>query len=187
MRNKAIFLDRDGVLNEVIVKDGKPYPPARLEELIISEDVPAALDMLKSLGYMLIGATNQPDVARGTTEKNVVESINQFLMSRLPLNEIRVCYHDDADGCACRKPMPGLIVQAAKDFDIDLSESVMIGDRWKDIEAGYLAGCKTIWLNRGYQETQPKRAPHYTTQSLIQASMWIKENLQKGELNEGGC
>lgn len=149
---KAIFLDRDGVLNKVVIKHGKPYPPANLQELIIPDDVPQALLRLKQAGYLLIGATNQPDVARGTTLKETVEAINAKLMSELPLNEIRVCYHDDNDQCDCRKPLPGLITQAAHEYGIDLSQSFLIGDRWKDIEAGRRAGCKTIWLDYKYNE-----------------------------------
>lgn len=187
MQKKAIFLDRDGVLNEAIIKNGKPYPPATINELRITDDVLPALRILKSLGYLLIGATNQPDVARGTTERSVVESINEALMRYLPLNEIRVCFHDDKDDCSCRKPFPGLLLQAAKDHDIDLSQSIMIGDRWKDIEAGRQAGCKTIWLDRAYEEKKPITTPDFTSQSLIQAANWIKENLIQGERNENDC
>lgn len=176
MEHKAIFLDRDGVLNDAIIKNGKPYPPASLAELVVAADVAPALAQLKSLGYLLIGATNQPDVARGTTAKSLVESINSTLMSTLPLDDIRVCYHDDKDHCHCRKPEPGLLLQAAVDYRIDLPNSIMIGDRWKDISAGQAAGCKTIWLNRNYNESAPKYAPDYTATSLLQASEWIKNN-----------
>lgn len=123
MKRKAVFLDRDGVLNNAIVRNGKPYPPAHLDEVMVADDVLPALQALKAHGYLLIGATNQPDVARGTTEKSLVEAINAKLMAMLPLDEIRVCYHDDKDGCDCRKPGPGLMTEAAKEFDIDLSAS----------------------------------------------------------------
>ena len=172
-KNKAIFLDRDGVLNRAIIKNGKPYPPATLDELEIIEDVPAALAMLHDLGFLLVGATNQPDVARGTTAKEFVEAVNAFLVKQLPLLDIKVCYHDDADGCNCRKPFPGMLFQAANEFDIDLTRSVMIGDRWKDIDAGKSAGCQTIWIDRGYSEKNP--APDYITSSLLDAANWIKE------------
>lgn len=176
MRTKAIFLDRDGVLNESIVKNGKPYPPKTVAELIVADDVLPALQLLKSLGYLLIGATNQPDVARGTTTRETIEAINATLMTLLPLDDMRVCYHDDKDGCLCRKPLPGLILSAAQEWNIHLTESIMIGDRWKDIEAGQQAGCKTIWLDKNYQETKPKKQPDFTALSLMQAAQWIKEN-----------
>ena len=172
-KNKAVFLDRDGVLNRATVRNGKPYPPASLDELEIIEDVQEALAAFRQMGYMLIGATNQPDVARGVTSKELVESINAFLMDRLPLQEIRVCYHDDADDCHCRKPLPGLMLDAAREYDIDLSSSFMIGDRWKDIDAGKSAGCRTIWINRGYVEKEA--TADFTTTSLLDAVNWIKE------------
>ncbi len=172
-KRKAIFLDRDGVLNAAIIKNGKPYPPATLTDLVIPDDVPEALHKLKSAGFMLIGATNQPDVARGTVAKETVEAINTRLMTVLALDEIRVCYHDDKDQCECRKPLPGLLTQAAKEHGIDLPASIMIGDRWKDIEAGQRAGCKTVWLDYHYQEASPQRPPDCVAMSLIEAANWI--------------
>jgi D-glycero-D-manno-heptose 1,7-bisphosphate phosphatase len=170
---KAVFFDRDGVLNHAVIKNGKPYPPATLAELRIPTDAIDALMALKSAGFLLIGATNQPDVARGTTAQHVVEAINTKLMDLLPLDEIRVCYHDDVDLCECRKPSPGLLTQAALEYGIDLENSIMIGDRWKDIEAGQRAGCKTIWINNDYQEASPKKAPDFTTRSLKESAEWI--------------
>jgi D-glycero-D-manno-heptose 1,7-bisphosphate phosphatase len=173
LMRRAIFLDRDGVLNHAVIKNGKPYPPASLEELTLPSDAKSALDTLKAAGFLLIGATNQPDVARGTTKKSTVEAINAHIMRELPLDEIRVCYHDDADRCPCRKPQAGLLTEAAEAYGIDLSVSIMIGDRWKDIEAGEQAGCKTIWLNNQYQEKKPAR-PDATVSSLAEAAEWIK-------------
>lgn len=170
---RAIFLDRDGVLNNAIVREGKPYPPATLAELVIADDVLPALQALKAAGYLLLGATNQPDVVRGKVTRETVEAINQHLMTALPLDEMRVCYHDDQDDCACRKPKPGLITSAAEDFDVDVKQSFMIGDRWRDIEAGQQAGCKTIWINRCYQEQGPKQAPDKAVMNLREAANWI--------------
>lgn len=172
MKRSAIFLDRDGVLNHAIIKNGKPYPPASLAELALPNDVQTALHTLKSAGFLLIGCTNQPDVARGTTLKATVEQINAALLATLPLNEIRVCYHDDADLCECRKPLPGLLTQAAQEHNVDLKTSIMIGDRWKDIEAGQNAGCKTVWLNNNYQEKKPAQ-PDFIANSLTEATEWI--------------
>lgn len=170
--NRAIFLDRDGVLNDAIIKNGKPYPPASLQELRIADDVLPALQALKKQGYLLLGATNQPDVARGKTERSWVEAINAALMEQLPLDEIRVCYHDDSDKCDCRKPLPGLILQAASAHQVDLQQSFMIGDRWKDITAGKKAGCRAIWINRQYHEPQPADAD-LSVASLSEAAAWI--------------
>ncbi len=175
----AVFFDRDGVLNHAIVKSGKPYPPQSLAEFCIVEDAYPALQILKSAGYLLIGATNQPDVARGTTPREFVEQINAALMKKLPLDDIRVCYHDDDDGCVCRKPAPGLLIQAAEHYGIHLTRSVIIGDRWKDIEAGQQAGCKTIWINRHYQEKSPAQPADYIATSLTAATEWIMHKMEK--------
>lgn len=168
----AVFLDRDGVLNQAIVKEGKPYPPASLDELVVPEEVLPALNQLKLAGFLLIGATNQPDVARGTTSKALVESINAHLLNNLPLQDILVCYHDDSEQCDCRKPRAGLLLQAARDYQLDLSKSYMIGDRWRDIEAGNKAGCRSIWLDRGCLEKRPVEIFHRVT-SLSEAAGWI--------------
>lgn len=173
MKQRAVFLDRDGVLNQAIVVKGKPYSPHSLDELLIPEGVLAALQLLKQANFLLIGATNQPDVARGTTTRTMVELINQKLLDALPLDEIRVCYHEDQDQCECRKPLPGLLLQAARDYHIDLKHSYMIGDRWKDVVAGKSAGCKTIWLNYHYQEEFLADQPDFTANSLLAAAKWI--------------
>ena len=148
----AVFLDRDGVLNCAVVRNGKPYPPSRLEDVEIIPGTLTALIKLKASGFMLIGITNQPDVARSAQSRAMVEAINAFVQSQLPLHEIFTCFHDDADACDCRKPKPGLIIQAAEKYGINLSQSWMVGDRWKDIAAGYSAGLKTIFVDYHYNE-----------------------------------
>ena len=148
----AVFLDRDGILNRAVVRDGKPYPPAKLEDVEIPPDTVTALKQLQAAGYILIGITNQPDVARGAQSREVVESINGMIQSSLPVLEIFVCYHDNKDHCDCRKPRPGLILQAAEKYELDLSQSWMVGDRWKDIAAGHNAGLKTIFVDYSYTE-----------------------------------
>jgi len=169
----AVFLDRDGVLNRATVKNGKPHPPATLAELQILPDALSALESLKAAGFLLIGVTNQPDVARETQRRDVVEAINTALLAALPLQEMLVCYHDDQDGCACRKPLPGLLLQAAARHAIDLSASVMIGDRWKDVETGHQAGCTTVFIDYGYSEPSPSRPPDQIVRSLSEAAAWI--------------
>lgn len=173
MNNEAIFLDRDGVINAAIIKNGKPYPPSSLHELIIPLDVPDALKQLKSAGFMLICVTNQPDVARGTTPLSLVEAINKEIMKSCSIDEIRVCYHDDKDACQCRKPLPGLLLDAAYDYSLNLNQSFMIGDRWKDIEAGQRAGCKTIWIDQQYTEKSPNNAPDFIARNFKQAAEWV--------------
>src|ERR1017187_1809436 len=145
---RAVFLDRDGVINRAIVRDGKPYPPASLDELEILPGVPEALGLLKAAGFALIVVTNQPDVARGVQRREVVEAINATLGAQLPIDEFRVCYHDDRDQCPCRKPQPGLLTRAPL---YALDRSILVGDRWRDIEAGQRAGVQaTILIDYGY-------------------------------------
>ena len=169
---RAVFLDRDGVINRAAVRDGKPYPPANLSEMEILPGVPEALALLHEAGFLLVVVTNQPDVARGTTPMAVVEEINQHLAGCLPLDEFRTCYHDSGDGCDCRKPLPGALLTAASQHDIDLQSSYMIGDRWRDTEAGQRAGCQTIFIDYGYAEKQPESINHRVG-SLAEAAQII--------------
>lgn len=172
-QKRAVFLDRDGVVNNAIIRDGKPYPPASLDEIIINPGVKEGLDLLKKLGFLLIVITNQPDVSRERTTRESVETINTFLMENLPLDEILVCYHDNQDNCDCRKPKPGQILKAAQLFNIDLSKSFMIGDRWSDIEAGKRAGCKTLYIDNGYIEKRPE-SPDFLISSFGKSVEIIK-------------
>jgi D-glycero-D-manno-heptose 1,7-bisphosphate phosphatase len=155
MSRRAVFLDRDGVINRVVIRNGKPCPPASLQDLAILPRVPEALDALKARGYALVVVTNQPDVARGASSKNGVGRIHARLKAKLCLDEILTCFHDSTDHCECRKPKPGLLFRAARDHGIDLASSFMVGDRWRDMEAGTRAGCRTFFIDEGYKERQP--------------------------------
>jgi D-sedoheptulose 7-phosphate isomerase len=169
----AVFLDRDGVINRAVVRDGKPFPPTSLKELEVLPDVASSLHDLKAQGFALFIITNQPDVARGTQTREAVDSIHQALASSLPIDGIFVCYHDDTDDCACRKPKPGLLLEAQRKHNIDLSRSFVVGDRWRDIDAGHSAGCKTILIDYGYKERKPEQPPEATVRSLREAADWI--------------
>ena len=152
---RAVFLDRDGVLNRAYVRDGRPHPPARVDELEVLPGVAAAVERLREAGFDAIVVTNQPDIARGTTTAAGVDAIHRALRSVVAVDDVLVCPHDDADDCACRKPRPGMLVAAAERRGIDLSASVMVGDRWRDVEAGRRAGCTTVFVDRGYDEPRP--------------------------------
>lgn len=172
MKRRAVFLDRDGVINCALVREGKPYPPASLAELDILPGVLEALWQLRKANFLLIVVTNQPDVARGATPQATVEAIHRYLREQLPLDDIRTCYHDSNDHCHCRKPKPGLLLDAARDWNINLKQSFMVGDRWRDIEAGQQAGCQTLFIDYGYAEKQPERC-HYRITSLLDATCVI--------------
>ncbi len=170
----AVFLDRDGVLNRAVVRDGKPHPPATLDQVQIYPDAPDALALLKQAGYLLIVVTNQPDVARGTQNRETVDSINAAIGAVLPIDEFLVCWHDDLENCNCRKPKPGLVLAAAASHQIDLSRSFLIGDRWRDIDCGANAGVRTVLIDRQYRERPPAQPPDYTADSLLNAATWIR-------------
>ena len=150
-RRPAVFLDRDGILNEAIVRDGRPYAPHSLAETRISPEVAPALARLQNAGFTLIGVTNQPDVARGTLAREVADAIVERIREALGLEALYACYHD-GDTCDCRKPAPGLIVEAAREHALDLTQSWMVGDRWKDVAAAKNAGVKSVFVDRGYLE-----------------------------------
>jgi D-glycero-D-manno-heptose 1,7-bisphosphate phosphatase len=180
VKNKAVFLDRDGVLNQAVVRNGKPHPPANAKELALAPDANAALLELKAQGFLLLVVTNQPDVAKGITTQAAVEEINRKLASELPLDDVFVCYHQDSDNCDCRKPKPGMILAAARKHNVDLAESFMVGDRWRDVEAGQNAGCRTVFIDGGYEERQPARPADATVHSLKDAANWILQASRKG-------
>lgn len=176
---RAVFLDRDGVLNRAIIRDGRPYPPDTLERFEILPGVPDALRRLDDAGFLLIGATNQPDVARGTQRRQVVEEMNARLLDELPITAILVCY-EDGDDCPRRKPNPGLLMEAAETYRIDLAASFMVGDRWRDVEAGHRAGCRTIFINLAYAEPRPDPNPDYIASDLGDAACWILSQTHNG-------
>ncbi|MGJ5820953.1 D-glycero-alpha-D-manno-heptose-1,7-bisphosphate 7-phosphatase [Paludibaculum fermentans] len=184
MARRAVFLDRDGVLNQAVIRDGKPYPPDRVEEVELTGGAAEGLQALKQRGFLLLVVTNQPDVSRGKQTRAAVEAIHRYMAERLPVDEFRVCYHDDRDGCDCRKPKPGLLTLAAADYDIDLAGSYMIGDRWRDVDAGAAAGCRTVWIDAGYQERGPGQPPDARVASLPEAVRWI-ENAEDVGRKEG--
>jgi D-glycero-D-manno-heptose 1,7-bisphosphate phosphatase len=183
-RSAAVFLDRDGTINAASVRDGKPYPPASPQELVILPGADAAIAALRAAGFRAIVVTNQPDVATGKQRREVVEAINAALRASVALDDVRVCYHVDADGCGCRKPKPGMLLEAARDWQIDLGRSFMVGDRWRDVEAGRAAGCRTILIESGYAEKRSE--PDFSVSSLAEAcTMILRASAEAGGASEG--
>jgi D-glycero-D-manno-heptose 1,7-bisphosphate phosphatase len=172
---KAVFLDRDGVLNHVILKNRKPYPPIDLDGVQIIEGVKKFINAFQKANWLVIVVTNQPDVSRNLISKETVEKINSYLKSTLQFNEIYACYHDNHDFCDCRKPNPGMLVAAAKKNNIILKNSYMVGDRWSDIEAGIKAGCKTVFIDYNYNEKKPLNF-NYRVKSFDEAAKIILKN-----------
>jgi len=182
MARRAVFLDRDGVLNRVLLRNGKPYPPRSIEEMIIPQGVGPALARLQAAGFLLIVLTNQPDIARGSLTWADLDAMHEHMSRVLPLDAFRVCDHDDSSCCPCRKPKPGLIIHAANDFGIDRTASFMVGDRWRDVDAGAAAGCRTVWIDMGYSERGPSTQPSAKVSGLGEAADWILAQVENETL-----
>ncbi len=172
----AVFLDRDGVINRALERDAKPHAPTSLTEFELLPGVQEACIQLKRAGFLLVVVTNQPDVGRGTLKREVVETIHAQMLKLLPIDRVEVCYHSGNEPieCACRKPKPGMLLRAATELGIDLSQSWMVGDRWRDIGCGRAAGCRTILIDYGYNEPL-EQEPDFRVKSLLEAARIIIE------------
>jgi D-glycero-D-manno-heptose 1,7-bisphosphate phosphatase len=170
-KNRAIFLDRDGVVSRSIVRDGLPFAPTNLTDFAILPEAPAACQQLKQAGFLLVVVTNQPEVGRGTMKQETVEAMHAKMCRELPIDRTEVCYHPGhgKSHCDCRKPKPGLLLKAMRELNIDLAQSWMVGDRWRDIDCGHAAGCRTIFIDRGYSESL-KQSPDFRAKDLAEAA-----------------
>jgi len=168
----AVFLDRDGVINANLERDGRPVAPTTLAEFRLLPGVADAVRQLKERGFLVIVITNQPDVADGRTARSTVDAMHDLIRSKLAVNDIKVCFHNDSAGCACRKPKPGMILDAAAEYGIDLAASYVVGDRWRDVAAGRAAGCTTFFVDYGYKQDQPN-VPDTVVKSLPEAAALI--------------
>ncbi len=166
----AVFLDRDGVLNHVFVRDNKPYSPNLFQDFTLYDDVLSSLNILKKSGYLLVVITNQPELVRGGLSISELQKMNDYLLEKLPLNDIFVCSHDNQDLCLCRKPKAGMILKAQTKWQIDLKKSYFIGDTWKDMEVGRAVGCHTILLDRPYNQGV---ASDFNCKNLADAANYI--------------
>lgn len=173
MVSRAVFIDRDGVINENMQRDGRPVAPTRLEDFRFLPGVEPALRQLKAAGFKLVVVTNQPDIATGRTPRHVVEAMNEQIRQQLPVDDIRVCEHVDGDNCSCRKPKPGMLQAAAAEHGIALGGSYMIGDRGVDVRAGHAAGCTTIFVDCGHPSARAGAESDMVARSLSEAAALI--------------
>lgn len=150
--HKAIFWDRDGVINRVLDRGAfKNVGPHEFEDFKLADNIGKILEQTKLAGYLNILATNQPDVGRSLISWEELNKMHDFLKANAPaLDAVYVCPHDDKDNCHCRKPKPGLLLDAAKDYKINLAQSYMVGDKQKDIDAAKNAGVKSVLLQTRY-------------------------------------
>jgi D-glycero-D-manno-heptose 1,7-bisphosphate phosphatase len=172
---RAVFLDRDGVLIRTVVREGKPYAVSSVTELEILPGVREALARLRAAGFLNIVVTNQPDVGMGKVPRQAVEEMDARLLRDLSLDGVKACFHLEADGCACRKPKPGMLLEAAREHALDLTACHMVGDRWRDVAAAQAAGCKAYFVDRGYSEKRPDK-PYVAVKSLPEAAALILQS-----------
>ena len=177
---RAIFLDRDGVINRSIVREGLPFPPMSMADFEILPGVPEACAKLKAAGFLLVVATNQPDVGRGIVPRELVEAMNAQMQKVITLDRIEICFHPGrgASDCDCRKPKPGMLLNAARALGIDLAQSWMVGDRWRDVDCGHAAGCRTIFIEGNYVE-KLKQKPDFSARNLDGAADIILAQTKK--------
>jgi D-glycero-D-manno-heptose 1,7-bisphosphate phosphatase len=170
VRNRAVFFDRDGVLNHAVVRNGKPYPPKDLGDFIIYDDALNCTTQLKENGFYIFVVTNQPDVKSGIQSLETMRAMNAMLQRAMPIDHIEVCFDKDS---GFYKPEPGMLIATAQNFGVDLKASYMVGDRWRDIGAGIKAGCaKSIFIDRGYKE-HLSYVPDYTCKTLSEVANYI--------------
>ena len=165
----AVFLDRDGVVVVPEFRDGRSYAPRRIEDFRLYPDAGPSLRRLKQAGFLLAVVTNQPDVGNGLILRSDVDAMHEFMMRELPVDVLKACFHRRDDHCACRKPRPGMLLEAAGELGIDLTRSFMVGDRNSDVEAGRAAGCATVLIDLGYAESAPA-SPDYVVHSIAEAA-----------------
>jgi D-glycero-D-manno-heptose 1,7-bisphosphate phosphatase len=170
---RAVFLDRDGVLVIPTFGNGRSYAPTSLDQFAIYQDSAPSLARLKAAGFLLVVVTNQPDVGAGRVAGDVVEEMHRRLRRDLPLDDIKVCLHTQDANCRCRKPRPDMLLEAAAALMINLADSMMVGDRASDVEAGRAAGCRTVYIDRGYTAEAPPGCVDFTATSLTNAADWI--------------
>ena len=180
-----VFLDRDGVLNRAFPEDGTTRPPWNVDELELLPGVPEAIERLRAAGFALVVVTNQPDVARGRQTCTEVEAINRKLSRQLPIDDIFACFHDTRDGCDCRKPKPGMLLAAARKWNLDLPGGFLIGDRWSDVAAAQAAGCRGVLIETPFSQAD-RCTPDYRTTGIATAVDWILEAAGIPELLRGG-
>ena len=170
-KDKAIFFDRDGVINKAIIKNKNPYSPKKETQFKIFKSVKKILEIKND--YKIFVISNQPDIKRGLMKKQELKKINYKLKKTKLFNDISYCLHDDNDHCSCRKPKNGLILKLQKKYDLDLKNSFVVGDRWKDIYAGKISGSKTIFIDRKYEENIKKKIPFDIKCNNIKEAIYI--------------
>jgi D-glycero-D-manno-heptose 1,7-bisphosphate phosphatase len=176
--NRAVFFDRDGVINKAIVREGKAFSPRTLEEFVLAEGVGEAVALLRGRGFKIIIITNQPELARGYISRDLLDRMTDRIRQEAPIDDLFLCPHDDGDRCLCRKPKPGMLIEAARKWGVDLKTSFFVGDTWKDMEAGKAAGCTTLLVDAVYNR---EVRCDFRVQSLPDAASLIINHAPPGD------
>ena len=176
----AVFLDRDGVIVVPEFRDQRSFAPRRLADFRLYPDAAASLQRLKQAGFLLAVVTNQPDVGNGLVARSEVDAMHEIMTRELPVDAVKACFHRQGDHCACRKPKPGMILEAATELGIDLAKSFMVGDRRSDVEAGHAAGCTTVFVDLGYAEPAPDD-PDFVVHSIVEAADVIIKSMSTAQ------
>jgi D-glycero-D-manno-heptose 1,7-bisphosphate phosphatase len=179
LKRQAVFLDRDGVINKATFVNGKHRSPLVPEELEFFKDAKTSIRKLRKLGFLIFIVTNQPEISRGNLRREDSDAINALIGKEIKPDEIVVCPHDDADGCICRKPLPGMITGLIFRYALDPNRCYLVGDRLKDIEAGRAAGVRSIQIDRGYPEGL-STAKVSSAKSLCEAVRIIRKMERRG-------
>lgn len=151
-KQKAVFFDRDGVLNHLVQRDGSYYSPKKFEDFRIVNEAKEVVNRVQAMGFLAIVISNQPDISRGKLKQSELDKMTDLLFKKLNVDDIFYCTHDDNNDTGCRKPAPGLFFTAQKKYNIDFNKSFMIGDTWKDVEAAKTAGISMILLDNNYNQ-----------------------------------
>ncbi len=173
MSNKAVLFDRDGVINLAFHSNNISYPPKTIDQVKIHAGIVDSIKKIKRAGFKTFIITNQPDVDRGNTTKENVDAINNYILSMIDIDKLYTCYSSD-NNHPDRKPNPGMILKAKKEFDLDLSQSFVIGDRETDILAGKACNCKTILMISNNKAIDRELAD-YNVENINQAANIILE------------
>lgn len=173
--NSGVFLDRDGVVNKIILRERRPYSPRNINQLKILDGVSDAVKLLQNLGHKIVVITNQPEISRGLITEDLIIEMHNKISEETGIKNFYFCRHDDFHGCECRKPKTGMLLRAAIELDLDLHQSYLVGDRWKDIHAGQKVGCKCYFIDNNYDEPRPI-FPFHPVESLYQAAILIRES-----------
>jgi D-glycero-D-manno-heptose 1,7-bisphosphate phosphatase len=177
MLKPAVFLDRDGVLVRPLIRNNLAYAPLRREDFELLPGGAEAVASLRAAGFVVVVVTNQPEVRRGTLDPALLEEFHQRLRAAVPVDDILTCPHDDRDGCPCRKPKPGMILEAARRHDLDLTRSFLVGDTDKDLGAAQAAGLPFMLIDAPYNKRveAPLRVPDVAAAARAILSLSYRE------------